>query len=290
MTTYSVAELFRHMPGDAQPPLHYLLLKGWIVLFGDSPFALRSLSVVFALASIVVLYALCREAAARFPSAAPSSFTSRSGALFAALLLAIHLAPVDEPSRNARMYSQGVFLAGLTAWLLLRALRCPRGCFGWWLGYGLAVAAFCYTHYYAFFTVAAQTLFVSGDLAVRRCKKSAPIRASLTGFLVGRRSRFSALRPLVPGMVETDARCLAGLLDTTRHRWNTPKRCSFAGAPACPLTIRWSFRWWAFFLLACTVWMLCKADRGGLFFLMQAIRPLGIQPGSFGLERTAHLL
>jgi hypothetical protein len=53
LTTYSVAELLRHMPGDAHPPLYYLLLKGWIALFGDSPFALRGLSVVFALASIV---------------------------------------------------------------------------------------------------------------------------------------------------------------------------------------------------------------------------------------------
>src|SRR5581483_4580543 len=56
LTTYSVPELLGHMPGDAHPPLHYFFLKGWVILFGDSPFALRSLSVVFALASIVVLY------------------------------------------------------------------------------------------------------------------------------------------------------------------------------------------------------------------------------------------
>src|SRR5579875_653235 len=128
LTTYSVGDVLHHMPGDAHPPLHYLLLKGWIGLFGDSPFALRSLSVVFALASIVVLYALCREAASRFPSAANRSSTGTSGAIFAGLLLAIHLAPAGEPRRNARMYSQGIFLAGLSSWLLLRALRCPRGC------------------------------------------------------------------------------------------------------------------------------------------------------------------
>lgn len=187
------------MPGDAQPPLYYLILKIWTGLFGDAPFVLRSLSLLFTLASIIVLYALCRESAARFPSATNPPLTSISGALFGALLLAIHLAPDDEPSRNARMYSQGIFLAGLTAWLLLRALRCSGGCLSWWLGYSLAVAAFCYTHYYAFFTVAAQTLFVAGDLAVRAYRNSlASVRASFSGFLLAGTFAFLLYIPWLP--------------------------------------------------------------------------------------------
>jgi hypothetical protein len=270
LTTYSTAELLRHMPGDAQPLLYYLILKSWTALFGDSPFALRSLSVLFALASIVVLYALCRESAARFPSVRNSPFTSISGALFGALLLAIRLAPADEPSRNARMYSQGIFLAGLTAWLLLRALRCSRGCLGWWLGYGLAVAAFCYTHYYAFFTVAAQTLFVVGDLAVRARRDSiAAIRAPLTGFLLAGTFALLLYVPWLPVWWKQSH-------DVWQGFWITPvtvehaKVVFFRWSSGLPYYHPMEFRSWLLFLIACIVWMVSRGDRGGLFLLMQA--------------------
>jgi hypothetical protein len=270
LTTYSSVELLRHMPGDAHPPLYYLLLKGWIVQFGDSPFAMRGLSVLFALASIVVLYALCREAAARFPSAASLSPTGTSGALFAALLLAIHLAPVDEPSRNARMYSQGVFLAGLTAWLLLRALRAPRAGSGWWLGYGLTVAAFCYTHYYAFFTVAAQVVFVAGDLAVRALKYSvASVRASLMGFLLAGCGAFLLYVPWFPVWWKQTHDVWQGfwILPVT---WQHAKEVFFSWSTGLPYGGSTDFTWWVLFLLAGILWMIGKADRGGLFFLLQA--------------------
>jgi dolichyl-phosphate-mannose-protein mannosyltransferase len=82
----------------------------------------------------------------------------RGGALLAATLAAIQAAPVAH-GRNARMYALAILLAGVTSWLLLRALRDPVAR-RWWLAYGVAVAAFCAAHYYALFTVAAQALFV----------------------------------------------------------------------------------------------------------------------------------
>jgi mannosyltransferase len=273
LTTYTTAELLYHAAGDVHPPLYYLVLKSWITLFGDSLFALRSLSVLFTLGSIFVLYALCREAAARFPSAANTPLTGTSGALFAALLLVLHLAPLEEPSRTARMYSQGIFLAGLTAWLLLRALRCPRGCLGWWLGYGLAVAAFCYTHYYAFFTVAAQTLFVAGDLAVRTLKHSAvSVRASLKGFLLAGCFAFLLYVPWFPVWWKQTH-------EVWQNFWIPPvtrehaKEVFFRWSSGWPYYDPIEERWWSFFLLACLVWMLCKADRGGFFLLLQASVP-----------------
>jgi mannosyltransferase len=262
LTAYSTDELLGHMPGDAHPPLYYLLLKGWTTLVGDSPFALRSLSILFALASIVVLYALCRE-----------SGTGISAALFSALLLAIHIAPNDEPSRSARMYSLGVFLAGLTAWLLLRALHCSRPCSGWWLGYGVAVAAFCYTHYYAFFTVAAQTLFVAGDLAVRARRGSlASIRAPLAGFLLAGVLAFLLYVPWFPVWWKQTH-------DVWQGFWIQPVTVEHAKA----VFFTWSTGLtsydpveclvWTLFLFACVAWMVWRADRASLFFLMQASVP-----------------
>lgn len=273
LTNYSTDELLRHAAGDVHPPLYYLILQGWTVLFGDSPFALRGLSVLFALASIIVLYALCREAGSHFPTAPNSPRPSISAALFAALLLALHLAPADEPSRTARMYSQGVFLAGLTAWLLLRALRCPRACSGWWLGYGLAVAAFCYTHYYAFFTIAAQTHFVAGDFAVRAWKHSlASIRASLAGFLLAGTLAVLLYVPWLPVWWKQTH-------DVWQGFWIAPvtveygKDVFFRWSSGLPYYHPLEFNWWLCFLLTCIVWMLAKGDRGGLFFLLQASVP-----------------
>jgi mannosyltransferase len=273
LTTYSTTELLRHAAGDVHPPLYYLTLKGWTALCGDSPFALRSLSILFTLASLVVLYALCREAGARFPSDAPSPFTSASAALFAALLLALHLSPADEPGRTARMYSQGIFLAGLTAWLLLRALRCSGGSLGWWLGYGLAVAAFCYTHYYAFFTIAAQALFVACDLAVRGWKNStASIRASISRFLLAVTFAFLLYVPWIPVWWKQTHDVWQGFWIqsvTVEHVKDVFFRWSSGLTNYHPM----DFKWWSLFLLACIVWMVVRADRGSLFFLMQAGAP-----------------
>ena len=44
--------------------------------------------------------------------------------------------------------------------LTVRALRGVTRERRWWIAYGVAVAAFCATHYYALFTVAAQAVFV----------------------------------------------------------------------------------------------------------------------------------
>jgi mannosyltransferase len=262
LTTYSTSELLQHMPGDAHPPLYYMILKGWTALLGDSPVALRSLSVFFALASILVLFALCREAG-----------VCASGAFFAALLFALHLAPVDEPSRNARMYSQGVFLAGLTSWLLLRALRSNRALDGWWLGYGLAVAAFCYTHYYAFFTVAAQTLFVGGDLALHAFKRSVvSVRASLLGFLLAGGLALLLFIPWLPVWWKQT-------MDVKQGFWIQPvtydhaKRVFFTWSSGLAYGDAVDLYCWSLLLLGGILWVATRGDRAGLFFLLQASLP-----------------
>ena len=47
--------------GDVHPPLFYLLLKGWILIGGESLLWLRLLPVLTAMASLVPFYFLCRE-------------------------------------------------------------------------------------------------------------------------------------------------------------------------------------------------------------------------------------
>lgn len=147
LTQYSSEELIRRTVADVHPPLYYLLLQAWTAGLGSSPAALRGFSVLFGVLCIPMMYLVCLESftgASKPPET--SSRMSHLGALFSAFLVAVHVTQV-VPGRTARMYSLGVFLAGLTGWLLLRALRATRRQAWWWTGYGVAVAAFCYTHY-----------------------------------------------------------------------------------------------------------------------------------------------
>ena len=48
---------------DGAPPGYYLLLHGWMTLFGDSDVAVRSLSVLFSLVTLAVIALLVRRIA-----------------------------------------------------------------------------------------------------------------------------------------------------------------------------------------------------------------------------------
>jgi len=59
VTRMSLVDLFgKFLPGDFHPPFYYLLLKFWSNLFGSSEVALRSLSILFGLATIYLVYKL----------------------------------------------------------------------------------------------------------------------------------------------------------------------------------------------------------------------------------------
>jgi hypothetical protein len=80
------------------------------------------------------------------------------GGLVAALLVVVHSFQL-EPNRTARMYGLGALLAVLSAWILLRAIRCRKRTYAWWIVYGATTALFLLTHHFAIFTLAAQGAF-----------------------------------------------------------------------------------------------------------------------------------
>lgn len=90
--------------GDIHPPGYYLLLSGWRALFGQSEFALRSLSAFAGLLLVAIIYRLGKQ------------YFDSPAALAAAFLAAIHPALIYY-SQEARMYSlvamwgAGLFLA-----------------------------------------------------------------------------------------------------------------------------------------------------------------------------------
>jgi len=143
---------------DIHPPLYYFALHFWLG-FGESEFAVRALSAMFGVWTIVIVYALAREL-----------FDSDVG-LLSALLLA--LSPMHIwYSQEARMYPMVTTWSLLASYSLVLALRSsaePRaGRFAallgtqtrYWLGYLLFSVLALYTHYFALFVVLFQNLFV----------------------------------------------------------------------------------------------------------------------------------
>ncbi len=58
LATSTVDRLIAWTAGDVHPPLYYVLLKGWVALFGDSLAAMRSLSVVASVVALGLFYRL----------------------------------------------------------------------------------------------------------------------------------------------------------------------------------------------------------------------------------------
>ncbi len=127
---------------EANMSLYYLLLRGWLH-FGQSEAFIRTLSVLFALAAVPVIYFLGRRL-----------FGARAG-LIAALLLAANAYHVRY-SQEARSYSLTVLLCTLSSLYLLKCLELPSR--GNRLSCVLFSGAAVYAHFYSGLLIVAQWL------------------------------------------------------------------------------------------------------------------------------------
>jgi hypothetical protein len=275
MTTHPAPDIVRRTATDVHPPLYYLALAAWTDAAGDSAAALRGLSVLLGLAAVGLAYLLHVEVD-RFAETGDGG-VGRWGAAAAALLVALHADQVDH-SRHVRMYALGIALAGLTAWLMLRALRSQRRALAWWAAYAVAAASLCYTHYYGAFTVAAQLGFAGAFLVWG-------VRASLV------RPR-EALRLLAAAVLT--AALFAPWLRVLRRqtaRVSEDYWIREAGAfDVAGALVRWAtgLEWtppWPAVTIAAFVsagaWMLWRGDRGQKFLVLQAALPWA---GALGLS------
>jgi uncharacterized membrane protein len=152
---HSVSWLFALSTQRIFPPLYYLLLHFWLLL-GESEFAVRSLSVVLGLVSIVAIYALAKQL-----------FDTRVG-LLSAWLLAI--SPLHLWfSQEARMYMLVFTLNLCSASFLLLVVREGRR---WqWLAYVLTTAFAMSTHYFTLFLALFENAYVLYLLLRRRLQR-----------------------------------------------------------------------------------------------------------------------
>lgn len=122
--------------GDIHPPFYYIVLKFWTVLFSDSVFSLRMLSVTVSLAGMVFIYLICRKI-----------FNTDLEIFFALLLYAV--SPLNiYYSQEVRMFNLNLFLCLGSVFFFISYLNRPN------VRNGLLYSAFTvlafYTHYFAF--------------------------------------------------------------------------------------------------------------------------------------------
>lgn len=127
---------------EANMSLYYLLLRPWLHL-GISEFRVRTLSVLFAIASIPVIYLLGRRL-----------FDSRVG-LISAALLAVNAFHVEH-SQEARSYPLMVLLCLLSSWYFLKRLAEPSRLNR--MAYVLSSALAVYAHFFSGLLLLAQWL------------------------------------------------------------------------------------------------------------------------------------
>jgi hypothetical protein len=133
-------DLFEHLRHDGHPPLYYVLLHGWMKVFGDGNDGARSLSGVFGIATVPLLWFAVRR------------WAGEAAALAAVVLLAMSPFAVRY-STEARMYSL-VSLLVVGGWLAVRwALDRPAP--GRLAVVAVLAGLLALTHYWSFYLLAA---------------------------------------------------------------------------------------------------------------------------------------
>ena len=136
------------------PPIYYVVLQGWMWLFGDSEIAMRSLSVVASTLAVPLVYLLGAEL-----------WDARRG-LFAAAVLAI--APMQVSfAQDARSYALLLLPVGSVLLAIARILRGDTGRLTLLLYAGAAIVAI-YCHATAVFFIAACNMVVLAYLLATR--------------------------------------------------------------------------------------------------------------------------
>jgi mannosyltransferase len=147
---------------ESNPALYYLAAGGWERLFGDSEFAIRSLTALAGTAAIPVIYAAANEL-----------YSRRAGMIAAALTATSPL--LVWYSGEARNYEFLVLLAALGLLCFVRALSETghRWLWAWALVSSLALA----THYFAVFAIVPEAAWLLWSRRGRRLDTLIPMGA-----------------------------------------------------------------------------------------------------------------
>lgn len=134
----NIFDLISSTAKDFNPPLYYLILKMWMFIFGTSEIALRSLSFVFFMGTLYILYLIMTEII---------HLSGKKSVLY--LLLFIYNPILIYYAFEARMYSMLAFFATLSFYAYYRRKMTLHA---------IATTLGIYTHYFMFFVLLVQGL------------------------------------------------------------------------------------------------------------------------------------
>lgn len=128
-------------------PFYFLLIRGWLQIWGSSIAAIRSLSVIFSLIALVCLYFLGKEL-----------FASERVSIIAVLLMAVSPFFVAY-AQEARPYSLWTLTILVSSITLLRAIRYDN----WfsWTTYSLSLMLSLYTSLLSVLVIISQAFYVT---------------------------------------------------------------------------------------------------------------------------------
>lgn len=251
---------------DTSPPLYYLLLAAWTIIFGTSDLALRFFSIVWSLASLPLIAAIARR-------------VSGERAAITTCLLFAFCPLLAYYSSEGRMYSLLLFLALALAWTsLVLQERGPRlsYCSLWIV---VSLAGFL-THYFFLFPWIANIVFLfvqPGKLtrrwlllcAVTVCVLFLPWVWLASGFSKNWRVTHDWLHMRPPQFHRARAfvaQFTQFFSSGGRDLWRTPRWARFAAtalfATAGALAL-WRMRWQLFSGKRLLLWLWFAAACGG---------------------------
>ncbi len=142
----SFTDMLKQVKGsESNPPLYYVLAWGWAKAFGTGEVGMRSLSALFGAATVPLAYCIGAE------------LSSRRAGLITAALIAVSPMLIWY-SQEARSYALLVFFCAASLLFFARALRTRSGrdLALWALASALALCS----HYFAFFAVGIESLWL----------------------------------------------------------------------------------------------------------------------------------
>ena len=154
-------EMLRHFLVDNHPPLYFVILKLWVGLVGNAPWALRLPGVIFSALAVPLI------------GVSAGLVVGRKAIPWAAWLAALNPYFIQH-AQEARMYSLLLLFAAIHLYLLLRLVRNESAGLGWI--FVVTAAGFVLTHFYAVF-------FICGELAILLILRPKPFRRWLTAAL-----------------------------------------------------------------------------------------------------------
>jgi mannosyltransferase len=141
----AVPQMVQATAANTMPPLYWFLLHYWIMVFGTSESAVRLLSALFGVLAIPMIYVVGRQL-----------FNKEVG-LVGALILALSSFNIWY-SQETRMYSLMVLLALVSMYFFWRFLQQSNLVSS--VGYVLSTTLLVYTHYFGWFVVIAQNIYI----------------------------------------------------------------------------------------------------------------------------------